>query len=67
MVVSGIDTVDYNLYPTRDIQLNWLTAYLEEKCKLEGSSCDVSEAEVESLFRQTNKCALVFDFNTFNL
>ena len=56
---EGIDTVDYSLYPTKDVQLRWLRGYLEEKRKLHGSSDDVSNAELEELYRQTNKCALV--------
>ena len=56
---AGIDTVDYSLYPTKDVQLRWLRGYLEEKRKLQGSADDVSNAELEELYRQTNKCALV--------
>lgn len=39
--------------------MKWLRGYLEEKRKTEGSSDDVSSAELEEFYRQTNKCALV--------
>lgn len=56
----GVDTVDYSLYPSKETQLVWLRAYLEEKNLLEsGHQCDVTEASVNTLYVQANKCALV--------
>ena len=57
---TGVDTVDYALYPSRDAQMRWLRAYLEERNVLGGkSTSDVTESDVNTLYVQTNKCALV--------
>ena len=55
----GIDTVDYALYPDKETQMRWLKAYLEEKHQAEGSNRLVVEDDLEVLYRQVNKCALV--------
>ena len=34
---SGIDEVDYNLYPKREYQLKWIAVYLEEAARLRGT------------------------------
>lgn len=58
----GIDSnseqgIDYTNYPSREYQLAWLRAYLEE---YKGS--DVTEDEVELLFKHVNKFALSSHF-----
>lgn len=56
----GIDSnsgIDYTKYPSREYQLAWLRAYLEE---YKGS--DVTDAEVELLYKHVNKFALSSHF-----
>lgn len=56
----GIDSnsgIDYTKYPSRDYQLDWLRAYLEEY--KEGN---VTDDDVEELYRQVNKFALSSHF-----
>ncbi|KAJ3013204.1 hypothetical protein HKX48_005896 [Thoreauomyces humboldtii] len=49
---AGFDC-DWALYPSKEVQIPWLRAYLEA-----GSSEAVSEAEVEALFREVSKFSL---------
>lgn len=56
---AGVNEVDYNLYPDRSLQLQWLRSYLEAYKECKGFSGDVSEKEVEVLYVQVNQFALV--------
>ena len=59
---SGVDTVDYNLYPDKEYQLKWLRQFLETKAKFEDKDASaVSDQEVEKLYAESNKFALVSD------
>lgn len=49
-----MNEVDYSQYPAREIQLQWLRYYLEAQ---KGTAA--SPREVERLFAQVNKFALV--------
>ena len=55
-----VDDIDYSLYPSRDEQLPWLRAYLQEKAVLAGRSADdVSESDVDKYYVWANNFALV--------
>lgn len=51
--------MDYSLYPERSLQLQWLRAYLEAYKEYKDQGTEVSEAEVEVLYVQVNRFALV--------
>lgn len=51
-------TIDYTKYPSREFQLEWLKVYLQE---FRGSS-NISDDEIEILYKQVNKFALASHF-----
>ena len=51
---SGVNAVDYCLYPSRETQLQWLRYYLQAQ-----KGMAVTPREVERLYVQVNKFALV--------
>lgn len=55
----GIDEIDYDRYPTRDFQLQWLRAYLEE---FKGSDEECTDSDVQRLYVQVNQFALASHF-----
>lgn len=57
--LTGLNEVDYSLYPERGLQLQWLRAYLEAYKEYKDEGTEVSEAEVEVLYVQVNRFALV--------
>lgn len=57
--LTGLNEVDYSLYPERSLQLQWLRAYLEAYKEYKDQGTEVSEAEVEVLYVQVNNFALV--------
>lgn len=57
--LTGLNEVDYSLYPERSLQLPWLRAYLEAYKEYKDQGTEVSEAEVEVLYVQVNRFALV--------
>lgn len=56
---KGVSDVDYSLYPDRELQSQWLRAYLEAYKEFKGFGTEVTEKEVEILFIQVNQFALV--------
>ncbi|CAO2607139.1 Ethanolamine kinase 1 [Lemmus lemmus] len=56
---AGVSDVDYSLYPDRELQGQWLRAYLEAYKEYKGFGSEVTEKEVETLFIQVNQFALV--------
>lgn len=51
---------DFGLYPSRDMQMDWLRVYLQAfKLFTKNSEEDVSQRELETLYVQVNKFALV--------
>ena len=55
-----METIDYSRYPDRDYQLKWLRTFLEFKAIQKGSnSTNVTDRDVEVLYVQANKFALV--------
>ena len=59
LLVPGLNEVDYSHYPQRAFQLEWLRAYLEAYKDHKGQGIDVTDREVEILYVQVNRFALV--------
>lgn len=57
--LAGVKEVDYNLYPSKDTQLQWLSSYLQAYKQVTQGSQGVSEEELEALYVQVNKFSLV--------
>lgn len=55
--VSGIDEIDYDRYPSKEFQLQWLRVYLEE---FNGEPC--VDSDLEKLYVQVNQFALASHF-----
>lgn len=56
---SGMSEPDYNLYPSREMQLDWLHTYLQAYKLFTKKGEEVSQSELETLYVQVNKFALV--------
>lgn len=56
---QGVNDVDYSLYPGRELQRDWLTAYLQSYKLGSGREVTVTEAEVTQLYIQVCKFSLV--------
>lgn len=50
---------DYNLYPSQEMQLDWLHTYLQAYKLFTKKGEEVSQHELETLYVQVNKFALV--------
>uniref|UniRef100_A0A8B9PP37 ethanolamine kinase n=1 Tax=Apteryx owenii TaxID=8824 RepID=A0A8B9PP37_APTOW len=64
---AGVKEVDYRLYPSKEIQLQWLRSYLQAYKQLTqedqgGRGAVVSEKELETLYVQVNKFSLASHF-----
>ncbi|KAM4749526.1 ethanolamine kinase 1 [Rhinophrynus dorsalis] len=59
---AGVNEVDYDLYPGRELQMQWLRSYLEAYNEYKGFSTDVTDKEVETLYVQVNQFALASHF-----
>lgn len=59
LCVPGLNEVDYSRYPERAFQLQWLRSYLEAYKEHKGQSSEVTDREVEILYEQVNRFALV--------
>lgn len=60
--LTGVKEVDYRLYPSKEIQLQWLHSYLHAYKQLtqgDQGDMEVSEEELEALYVQVNKFSLV--------
>ncbi|KAL0196002.1 hypothetical protein M9458_009574, partial [Cirrhinus mrigala] len=53
-----LNEVDYTLYPGRELQLQWLRAYLEAYKEYKSQGTQVTNTEVEVLYVQVNRFAL---------
>ncbi|XP_035810521.2 ethanolamine kinase 1 isoform X2 [Amphiprion ocellaris] len=51
---AGVNDVDYSLYPSWELQRDWLTAYLESYKHSTGREVTVTEAEVTRLYIQAS-------------
>uniref|UniRef100_A0A672IJP8 ethanolamine kinase n=1 Tax=Salarias fasciatus TaxID=181472 RepID=A0A672IJP8_SALFA len=59
---AGVNEVNYSLYPSRELQRDWLTAYLESYKHSSGREVTVTEAEVTQLYIQVCKFSLASNF-----
>ncbi len=57
--LSGMSEPDYNLYPSQEMQLDWLHTYLQAYKLFTKKGEEVSQHELETLYVQVNKFALV--------
>ncbi|XP_038161684.1 ethanolamine kinase 1-like [Cyprinodon tularosa] len=56
---AGVTDVDYSLYPSQELQRDWLTAYLQSYKHSTGSKVTVTDAEVTRLYIQVCKFSLM--------
>lgn len=56
---SGMSEPDFSLYPSLEMQLDWLHTYLQAYKLFTKKGEDVSQRELETLYVQVNKFALV--------
>ncbi len=56
---SGMDDFDPTRYPSKTVQLDWLTEYLTTFKQLSGDEQKPTKDEVENLYVAVNKCAAV--------
>ncbi|XP_064824624.1 ethanolamine kinase 1-like isoform X1 [Oncorhynchus masou masou] len=61
-VCSGMSELDYGLYPSREMQLEWLRVYLQAYKESTKKGEEVSDRELETLYVQVNKFALASHF-----
>lgn len=59
---AGVNDVNYSLYPSRELQRDWLTAYLESYKHSSGREVTVTETEVTQLYIQVCKFSLASNF-----
>ncbi|KAM4619243.1 ethanolamine kinase 1 [Polymixia lowei] len=59
---AGVSDVDYSLYPSCELQRDWLTAYLQSYKLNTGRQVSVTEAEVTQLYVQVCKFSLASNF-----
>uniref|UniRef100_A0A8C2BNL5 ethanolamine kinase n=1 Tax=Cyprinus carpio TaxID=7962 RepID=A0A8C2BNL5_CYPCA len=59
---EGMSEPDYNLYPSREMQLDWLHTYLQAYKLFTKKGEEVSQLELETLYVQVNKFALASHF-----
>lgn len=59
---AGVNDVDYSLYPSWELQRDWLTAYLESYKHGTGHEVTVTDAEVTQLYIQVCKFSLASNF-----
>uniref|UniRef100_W5N1Y7 ethanolamine kinase n=2 Tax=Lepisosteus oculatus TaxID=7918 RepID=W5N1Y7_LEPOC len=59
---AGVSEVDYSLYPSRELQLQWLHSYLQAYKLFTKKAEEVSSREIETLYVQVNKFALASHF-----
>lgn len=59
---AGVEEVDYNLYPDKDFQMQWLRSYLQAWNKAHDQPTDIVPAELERFYVYVNKCALTAHF-----
>ncbi|XP_017578981.1 ethanolamine kinase 1 isoform X2 [Pygocentrus nattereri] len=55
---AGVNNVDYSLYPSQDLQWDWLTEYLHSLKSSSGVDAAVTEREVQELYIKVCKFSL---------
>ncbi|KAM3869900.1 ethanolamine kinase 2 [Diretmus argenteus] len=59
---AGVNDVNYSRYPSRELQRDWLTVYLESYKRSTGRQVTITEAEVTQLYIQVCKFSLASNF-----
>uniref|UniRef100_A0A8C5GH46 ethanolamine kinase n=1 Tax=Gouania willdenowi TaxID=441366 RepID=A0A8C5GH46_GOUWI len=59
---EGMSELDYGLYPSQEMQMDWLKVYLQAYKMFTKKGEDVSPQELETLYVQVNKFALASHF-----
>ncbi|XP_070758976.1 ethanolamine kinase 2 isoform X4 [Enoplosus armatus] len=59
---AGMAELDYGLYPSREMQMDWLKVYLQAYKLFTKKTEEVSPRELETLYVQVNKFALASHF-----
>ncbi|XP_038561764.1 ethanolamine kinase 1-like isoform X2 [Micropterus salmoides] len=59
---AGVNDINCSLYPSRELQRDWLMAYLESYKQSTGHEVTVTEAEVTQLYIQVCKFSLASNF-----
>ncbi|MEQ2179668.1 Ethanolamine kinase 1 [Goodea atripinnis] len=59
---AGMAELDYGLYPSREMQMDWLEEYLQAYKLFTKKTEEVSQRELETLYVQVNKFALASHF-----
>ncbi|XP_037624430.1 ethanolamine kinase 2 isoform X2 [Sebastes umbrosus] len=59
---AGMAELDYGLYPSREMQMDWLKVYLKAYKLFTKKTEEVSPRELETLYVQVNKFALASHF-----
>ncbi|XP_052009137.1 ethanolamine kinase 1 isoform X1 [Xyrauchen texanus] len=59
---AGVKNVDYSLYPSLELQFDWLTAYLESFKWCNGGDSSVTKKEVQELYVRVCKFSLAGHF-----
>ncbi|KAL6480677.1 hypothetical protein MHYP_G00117100 [Metynnis hypsauchen] len=60
---AGVNNVDYSLYPSQDLQWDWLTEYLHSLKSSSGVDAAVAEREVQELYIKVCKFSLVSEWS----
>ncbi|XP_017578980.1 ethanolamine kinase 1 isoform X1 [Pygocentrus nattereri] len=60
---AGVNNVDYSLYPSQDLQWDWLTEYLHSLKSSSGVDAAVTEREVQELYIKVCKFSLAANFS----
>ncbi|RXM34474.1 Ethanolamine kinase 1 [Acipenser ruthenus] len=60
---AGVSDVNYNLYASHDLQRDWLATYLETYKQCNSMELTVTDLEVNKLYVQVCKYALVSHFS----
>ncbi|CAL8357147.1 unnamed protein product [Lota lota] len=59
---AGLSNMDYSRYPSRELQMEWLKAYLESYRLASGRPATTTEGEVTTLYIQVCKFSLASNF-----
>ncbi|XP_041967052.1 ethanolamine kinase 1-like [Alosa sapidissima] len=59
---AGVTTIDYGLYPSVALQLDWLTSYLRSSRSITGKGSAVSEQDAKNLYVTVCKFSLASHF-----
>ncbi|XP_072519845.1 ethanolamine kinase 1 [Salminus brasiliensis] len=59
---AGVNNVDYSLYPSQELQWDWLTEYLQSLRSCSGVDAAVTEREVQQLYIKVCKFSLASHF-----